>query len=93
MKYTFLCALAAAVASAQETTVIFTNNECFKGEGGRFKEECSDVYFFNCHVYEVQAAESCNVFVFSDSRITATTSEIEVHYWSWLLKQTADMDY
>ena len=59
--------IAVAVASAQ--TFVSTNNECFKGEGGRFIDNCSDVYFFTCDNYEVNAGDACNVFTFSDSRI------------------------
>ena len=83
---TFLLALVAACASA-ETTVVETSNECFKGQGGRWVSECSDVYFFSCDIYEVSENTACNVFTFSDSRVTWTTSELTVHYWTWLLGQ------
>jgi len=73
--------LAVAVASAQ--TFVSTNNECWLGQGGRYTGECSDVYFFTCDEYEVDAATACNVFTFSDSRITWFPQDITVHYWSY----------
>ena len=75
MKSLIALSVAAAVAVAQETFVS-TNNECWKEEGGRFLEECSDVYYHNCFVYEVDADSACNVYTFSDSRATWYSQDI-----------------
>ena len=87
MKAAFTLALALATVNAQ--TVITTNNECWKGEGGQFTGSCSSVYFFTCDEYEVES--SCNVLAFSDSRITWFGSDIRVAYWSYYLSQGQDM--
>lgn len=75
--------LASLAASASAQVVITTEQECFKGEGGRFIDNCNDVYFLTCDNYEVDAAASCNVFVFSDSRVTWITSDIKSSYWEY----------
>jgi hypothetical protein len=62
--------LAALAASTNAQVVITTKNECFKGEGGKFVDNCSDVYFLTCDNYEIEAGSACNIFVFSDSRLT-----------------------
>ena len=72
----------AALTSAQEV-VITTQNECWKGEGGRYIDGCSDVYFLTCDNYEVAKGDACNVFVFSDSRINWIPTEISVNYWAY----------
>lgn len=86
MKAAFTLACALAYANAQ--SVITTSNECWLGQGGSYVSECSDVYFFTCDEYEVR--DSCNVFTFSDSRLTWFGSAISVHYWSYYLSQGQD---
>ena len=76
-----LLSLAAQMVSAQ--VIITTKNECFKGEGGKFVDNCSDVYFLTCDNYIVEKNESCNVFVFSDSRVTWIPEDITVNYWAY----------
>ena len=49
MKSTIAIACTLAFASAQ--TIITTNNECWKGEGGSYLGECSSVYFLTCDEY------------------------------------------
>jgi hypothetical protein len=78
----FALALAAATVSAQ-TTNVATNNECWNGEGGRYKGSCSDVYFFTCDEYVIDPAAACNIFTFSDSRVTWLGSDISLVYWSF----------
>lgn len=46
-------------------------------------EPCSDMYFFTCDVYEIRADDTCNVFTFSDSRITWFSSETSAHIWAY----------
>jgi len=89
MKASFAFALAAASVSAQ-TTNISTFNECWNGEGGRYVDSCSDVYFFTCDNYEVFAGDSCNIFTFSDSRIKWRTSDITLVYWAYYLNTGYD---
>jgi hypothetical protein len=76
MKAAFLSTLA-VLAHTQEV-ILTTNNECWKGEGGRFVENCDDVYFLTCDIYEVDPDTSCNVFTFSDSRLTWQTNQEDV---------------
>ena len=59
-----------ASLSYASTKITRTDNECFNNEGGRFVENCDDVYFLTCDVYEIDGDESCNVFTYSDSRVT-----------------------
>lgn len=41
---------------------------------------CSDVYFFTCDEYTVDTV--CNVYTFSDSRLTwFSVNDINVYYW------------
>ena len=88
MKAAFTLACALATANAQ--TVITTSNECWKGQGGQYVGECSDVYFFTCDKYEVRT--SCNVFTFSDSRLTWESSDVTVAMWSYYLSQGQDQN-
>ena len=81
---------ASALVYANASTVITTDNECWNGDGGEYVEPCSDVYFFTCDVYEIR--ESCNVFTFSDSRITWYSAEISVHYWTYYLSGNVPAD-
>lgn len=81
MKSIAIVGVLAAAASAQ--TLYTTENECWLGQGGKYTGECSDVYFFTCDEYEV--TDSCNVFTFSDSRLTWFASDIRVHFWSYYL--------
>ena len=83
MKAAFALSLAVAYANAQATTT--TTNECWKGEGGRYVGECSDVYFFTCDNYIINKESSCNVYTFSDGRLTWNTSDIKVQYWEYYL--------
>ena len=53
-------------------------------------EECNDVYFFTCDVYEIRADDTCNVFTFSDSRITWFSAETSVHWWSYYLSSAEE---
>ena len=79
MKSFISLALTFAVASAAGT-VATTDNECWKGEGGKYQGECSDVYFFTCDEYTVESA--CNVYTFSDSRITwFSENDLTVYFW------------
>lgn len=89
MKASFLIALAAATVNAESIST--TSQECWKGEGGLYFEPCNDVYFFTCDVYHILPGESCNVFTFSDSRITWMTSDIKIYFWSYYLKQTLEV--
>lgn len=73
-------------------TIETTDNECFKGEGGKYKEECSDAYFFGCDVYEIREKSACNIFVFSDSRITWFSVDIRVHSWDYYLNDGQEDD-
>ena len=84
----FTLALCAAVASAQ--TFVTTNNECWLGQGGEYIEECKDVYFFTCDVYEVQPDTACNVYTFSDSRVTWFSQDIITHYWEYYRRTGVD---
>ena len=79
MKAIAISGVLAAAASAQ--TVITTDSECWLGQGGVYVGSCSDVYFFTCDKYEV--TDACNIFTFSDSRITWFASDISAHYWSY----------
>lgn len=81
MKAALTFASTLVLANAQ--TLVTTDNECFKGEGGRYKEECDDVYFLTCDVYEINANGACNIFVFSDSRITWFSADISIHLWEY----------
>ena len=89
MKASLLLALAAASVNAE--SIATTGQECWNGEGAQYVDSCSDVYFFTCDVYEIFPGESCNVFTFSDSRLTWMTQEIKVYFWSYYLKQTVEM--
>ena len=83
MKAAFALSLAIAYANAQSNTT--TNNECWKGEGGRYVSACKDVYFFTCDNYIVEPDSSCNVYTFSDGRLTWNTSDVKVQFWSYYL--------
>jgi hypothetical protein len=79
MKSFISLGLTFAVASAGGT-VATTDNECWKGEGGKYSGECSDVYFFTCDEYTIESA--CNVYTFSDSRITwFSENDLTVYFW------------
>ena len=91
MKATILSVFATSTALAQ-TAVRTTNNECFKAEGGRYVQPCSDVYFLTCDVYEVFPDEKCNVYTFSDSRLVPESSEIEIFYWDYYLRAELEGD-
>lgn len=79
----FLSLLLTAASVAQAQTFSTTNNECWKGEGGRYKGECKDVYFFTCDIYLVEPDTACNVYVFSDSRLTWFSQDLSVYYWTY----------
>lgn len=83
-------ALASVVALTQAQTVQTTNNECWKGEGGEYRGDCRDVYFNTCDEYVVFGDSSCNVFTFSDSRITWKSSMITAYYWEYYQKNDFD---
>lgn len=74
------------------TKITRTDNECFANEGGRFVENCDDVYFLTCDVYEVDGGESCNVFTYSDSRMTWLTKELQVFQQTFYLRQDLNSD-
>ena len=78
MNTAFSFALVAAVASAQ--TFTSTSNECWLGQGGQWFDNCSDVYFFTCDIYEVNKGDACNVYIFSDSRVTWFSQDIIAHF-------------
>lgn len=82
--------LALTAASVAAQTFVTNNNECWKGEGGRYKEECSDVYFFTCDVYIVDKDTSCNVFTFSDSRLTWFSVDITAYFWAYYKNDGVD---
>ena len=88
MKAAFSLAVSAACVSAQ--TIFTTNNECWKGEGGRYVGSCRDVFYLTCDEYEVAANTACNVFTFSDSRVEWNTSQISVVYWAYNQNQPWD---
>ena len=90
MKAFFTVALSAAVASAQ--TFVTTNNECWLGQGGEYQEECKDVYFFTCDVYTVEPSAACNVYTFSDSRVTWFSQDLIAHYWEYYRRTSVDKD-
>ena len=78
--------LSLALAYANAQTIVSTNNECFNYEGGYFEKNCRDVYYLTCDEYVVFKGDSCNVFTFSDSRITWDTSEITVSIQDYYFK-------
>ena len=79
-------ALSLAIASVSASnSVVQTNKECWNGENGAYVGDCSDVYFFTCDKYEVKNDASCNVYTFSDSRLTWLTSDITVQVWSYYI--------
>lgn len=84
--------LTALAAQTQAQVIRSTDQECFNNEGGRYVEACSDVYFLTCDVYEILEDEVCNVFTFSDSRLTWLTAEINVYYWSFYIRQDLESD-
>lgn len=90
MKSAALLLSVAASASAQ--VIVTTDNECWLGQGGRFIDNCDDVYFLTCDNYEVEADSSCNVFTFSDSRLTWVSQEITVSNWDYYLRQDLSVD-
>ena len=71
-------------------TVVTTDNECWLGQGGSYLGSCSDVYFFTCDEYEV--VDSCNIYTFSDSRITWSASDVSVHVWEYYLSAGQDQN-
>ena len=79
MKSFISLAVCFAVASAANT-VATTDNECWKNQGGKYEKECNDVYFFTCDEYTVET--SCNVYTFSDSRLTwFSENDLKVYFW------------
>ena len=82
MKASVFLASLVSIASAQEV-IITTEQECWKGEGGRYIDPCSDVYFHTCDNYEVDSKTSCNVYTFSDSRVTWLSNDISASYWEY----------
>jgi len=81
-----------ASLSMAQNVVVTTSNECWLGQGGKFVDNCNDVYFLTCDNYEVFANSSCNVFTFSDSRLTWVTKEISVSSWEYYLRSDLDVD-
>ena len=80
--------LATYFANAQ--VIITTKNECWKGEGGKFVDNCDDVYFLTYDNYIINAGESCNVFVFSDSRVTWIPEDVTANFWSYYYQPNED---
>ena len=80
-----LASLATQMVNAQ--VIITTKNECWKGEGGKFVDNCSDVYFLTCDNYEIYKDSACNVFVFSDSRVTWIPEQIKVNTWAYYYRE------
>lgn len=81
MKAAIFLASLAATASAQ--VIITTEQECFAGEGGSYVDSCNDVYFLTCDNYIVDAKDSCNVYVFSDSRVLYKSKDITASWWGY----------
>ena len=88
MKATALALLAASAAA--QTSIVQTNFECFLGEGGEWKENCYSQAYNSCDLYEVDAGQSCKVYVFSDSQISWTYASIEVRYDAYNYVDGAD---
>lgn len=53
---------------------------------------CDDVYFLTCDEYEIDGDEACNIFTFSDSRLTWLTKELDVNSQTYYLRQDLDSD-
>ena len=51
------------------------------------------MYFFTCDEYVVFKDKACNVYTFSDSRVTWLSSEITLVMWSYYLNQNMSFDY
>ena len=50
------------------------------------------MYFLTCDVYEIDGGESCNVFTYSDSRVTWLTKELQVFQQTFYLRQDLKSD-
>ncbi len=50
------------------------------------------MYFLTCDEYEIDGGETCNVFVFSDTRMTWKTKELDVYQSTFYLRQDLDTD-
>lgn len=88
MKAAFAFALAAATASAQTTNE--TWQECTSEQGATFQKKCFDAYYDYCDVLQINSADRCNIFTFSDTRVTWDSSSIYASYWSFYA--TADLE-
>ena len=48
------------------------------------------MYFLTCDNYEIFKNSSCNVFVFSDSRVTWIPEDITANYWAYYYQPDED---
>lgn len=86
-------ALSLAVATASANTIIETNNECWLGQGATLVKKCIDPYYGYCDELEIWAEGRCNVFTFSDSRLTWDSADLKVSYWSYYERSNLESDY
>ena len=77
MRSTIAIALLAS-ANAQFTILDSTDNECWFNEGAEWIGTCSNLFYWYCDEYEIDAGESCNVATFSDTQIDWEWEEVTV---------------
>ena len=50
------------------------------------------MYFFTCDIYTVEPDTQCNVYTFSDSRLTWYSQDLSALYWVYIRKDNVDSD-